>query len=213
MSIVGTVASKRSELVAVATAMLEDRLNLIEGALKICALRHLAGDPENELFMPIRAIESETDHFPLAEMRQHCAADYLQRIDAEISRVPRCRRKAGYFVSVQGNRSRLFMTGGAGWSQLRTLDETRHPVGNPPSSSRDRYISILQAPQRPCRACARHGHGALLGESRFPGVSHAFQGSGCIFQQRDPLWSPLSQVVIDYDTQVNTAPVPMALDE
>jgi hypothetical protein len=86
MSLSGIVTNKRSELVAVATAMIEDRLNLIEGARKICALRHQVGDPENEAFMPIRAIESETDHFPLGKMRDQCAADYLQRMDAEMNR-------------------------------------------------------------------------------------------------------------------------------
>lgn len=34
MSLSGTIANKRSELVEVATAMLEERLNLIEGARK-----------------------------------------------------------------------------------------------------------------------------------------------------------------------------------
>jgi len=86
MSLSGTVTNKRSELVAVATAMLEDRVKLIEGARKICALRHQVGDPENEAFMPIRAIESETDHFPLGKMRDQCASDYLQRMDAEMNR-------------------------------------------------------------------------------------------------------------------------------
>ena len=86
MSLSETVSSRRSELVAVATAMIEDRLNLIEGARKICALRHQVGDPENEVFMPLRAIDSETDHFPLGEMRSHCAADYIQEVDVEINR-------------------------------------------------------------------------------------------------------------------------------
>ncbi len=80
------IEKKRSELVAVATAMIEGRMHLIEGARRICALRHAVGQPENEVFMPIRAIESETDHFPLGEMRARCANDYLQRMDDEMNR-------------------------------------------------------------------------------------------------------------------------------
>lgn len=80
-----TVASRRSELVAIATAMLDGRMHLIEGARKICKLRYAVDQPENEVFMPIRAIESETDHFPLGEMRKRCAADYLQRMDDEMN--------------------------------------------------------------------------------------------------------------------------------
>lgn len=78
------VNEKRSELLAVASAMIDDRINLIEGVRKICAIRHSVGDPDNAAFMPIRAIDSETDHFPIGEARLGCAADYLQRVDAEM---------------------------------------------------------------------------------------------------------------------------------
>jgi hypothetical protein len=50
MSLSQTALSKRSELVGVATAMLDGRLHLIEGVRKICALRHVVGDAENEAF-------------------------------------------------------------------------------------------------------------------------------------------------------------------
>lgn len=80
------VQDSRVEMVDVATAMLEGHMNLIEGVRKICVLRQSVGDPENEVFMPIRAIESETDHFPLGEMRAHCATDYLHRKDDEMTR-------------------------------------------------------------------------------------------------------------------------------
>lgn len=73
-----------SELVAIATAMLEDRMHLIEGARKICEIRQSVEDPEAEVFMPIRGFESETDDFPLGEARAHCAADYLKQVDREM---------------------------------------------------------------------------------------------------------------------------------
>lgn len=78
--------SNRNELIAVANAMLNGETNLIEGVRKICSLRHSLGDPENDVFMPIRAIESETDHFPIGELRKQCANDYLQRVDNEMQR-------------------------------------------------------------------------------------------------------------------------------
>lgn len=81
-----SIKDKRSELVAAATAMLNGALNPIEGARKICELRYQVGDPDNEVFMPIRAIESETDHFPIGENRNQCAPDYLQRMDEEMGR-------------------------------------------------------------------------------------------------------------------------------
>lgn len=77
---------KRSELTGVAAAMLDGQMHLIEGVRKICSLRHAIGDPDNEVFMPIRAIESETDHFPLGEIRTRCALEYLKRMDDEMQR-------------------------------------------------------------------------------------------------------------------------------
>lgn len=78
--------SKRAELIAVANAMLDGKMDLIEGVRKISSLRFAVGDPDNDVFMPIRAIESETDHFPLGEVRSRCAADYLRQSDAEMQR-------------------------------------------------------------------------------------------------------------------------------
>lgn len=37
-------------------------------------------------FWAIRAIESETDHFPLGDARRECAPDYLKRMDGEMGR-------------------------------------------------------------------------------------------------------------------------------
>lgn len=64
--------------------MLAGDVNLIEGVRKMCSLRFATGDPENDVFMPLRAIDSETDHYPLGEMRVRCADDYLRRMDAEM---------------------------------------------------------------------------------------------------------------------------------
>ena len=61
---------------------------------KICALRHVVGDAENEAFTVIRAIDSETDHFPLGKMRTECATDYLRRMDDEMQR---------YLADARGN--------------------------------------------------------------------------------------------------------------
>ena len=50
----------------------------------MCLLRFAIGDSENDVFIPLRAIDSETDHYPLGEMRSRCANDYLQRMDTEM---------------------------------------------------------------------------------------------------------------------------------
>jgi len=64
--------------------MLEDKINLIEGVRRICSLRFEVDDPENEAFVVMRAIDSETDHFPLGEIRSRCSSEYLSRMDIEM---------------------------------------------------------------------------------------------------------------------------------
>jgi hypothetical protein len=74
----------RREVLDVARKMLEKKIHLIEGCRRICSLRHDLDDPENELFIPFRGIDSETDHYPLGEARNQCDANYIKRIDHEI---------------------------------------------------------------------------------------------------------------------------------
>ena len=78
------LAEKRQELVSVAGAMLAGDMNLIEGVRRICGLRFAVGDPDNEVFLPIRGIESETDSFPVGSARLNWSPEYLQRMDAEL---------------------------------------------------------------------------------------------------------------------------------
>lgn len=79
-------ATKRTELVAVAEAMIEGKMDLIEGVRKITALRHDVENADDAVFMPIRAIESETDHFPVGVARAQYASDFLRRTDEEMER-------------------------------------------------------------------------------------------------------------------------------
>jgi hypothetical protein len=78
------VAAKRRELVVVANSMLESNTNLIEGVRQICVLRLNVGDSDNDVFMTMRAVESETDAFPLGAMRAKCSPDFLERMDVEM---------------------------------------------------------------------------------------------------------------------------------
>ena len=76
--------SNRRELVAVAESMLAGTANLLEGVRRVCALRFSVADPENSVFLALRAIDSETDHFPLGAMRARCSPEHLKRADEEI---------------------------------------------------------------------------------------------------------------------------------
>ena len=76
----------RLQLVQIATAMIEGKLHLLEGARRLCRLRPDSGDPENPAFLPMIAVESETDHLPLGDERVRCSVDFLRRIDDEVER-------------------------------------------------------------------------------------------------------------------------------
>jgi hypothetical protein len=84
MTKIDFVNSKRDELLLVTYEMLTDKINLIEGVRRICSLRFLIDDPENQVFLSMRGIDSETDHFPIGDVRSRCSCDYLQRIDTEM---------------------------------------------------------------------------------------------------------------------------------
>jgi len=78
------LAEKRNELVNVAMSVLSGDMNLIEGIRKMNSLRFEIEDSDNDVFLFIRGVESETDQFPIGLMRSYCHMDYLHRMDAEM---------------------------------------------------------------------------------------------------------------------------------
>ncbi len=77
-------SEKRHELIVLANSMLAGEENLLGGVRQICALRFAVEDPENEVFLAIRGVESETDAFPLGAMRTNCQMEYLKRMDSDM---------------------------------------------------------------------------------------------------------------------------------
>lgn len=77
------VKQKRNEIVATATAMINGTIDLIGGCRKLVTLRYEAEVQDDDLFDPIIAIESDTDHLPVEEQRLQCSADYLVKVDKE----------------------------------------------------------------------------------------------------------------------------------
>jgi Protein of unknown function (DUF2489) len=77
--------SAEQRVVAVASAMLRSELGVIEGSRLLCTLRpqvsSLHHDPD---FLTFVGIDSETDHLPVGDVRQHWAPDALVIKDQEI---------------------------------------------------------------------------------------------------------------------------------
>jgi hypothetical protein len=77
-------AAAHVALIETATAMIEGKIDLIEGVRKLSNLRHYVSNPNSEVFLPIRGVESETDHFPVGERRNSYSQSYLNKVDAEL---------------------------------------------------------------------------------------------------------------------------------
>jgi hypothetical protein len=59
------------------------RLGVTEASRKVVAIRDALGELSNPLFIPFIAVESETDAFPLGEVRSRWSVQALSRMDAE----------------------------------------------------------------------------------------------------------------------------------
>lgn len=84
----------RSELVETASKMLDGELDLIEGCRRIVRLRFELDEPEDEIFLPLVGVESETDDLPIGNLRDELSSDALSSKDQE---------KANYLAKVKSN--------------------------------------------------------------------------------------------------------------
>lgn len=74
----------RQEVVDAATAIIDGRLDLVRGCRK---LNHLCRgiEPYNQkIFLSITGFESETDDYPLDDVRQHYDEKHLAKLDQEM---------------------------------------------------------------------------------------------------------------------------------
>jgi hypothetical protein len=70
-------------LVAVLEELLADRMGVTEASRNVVALRHQLCEEQNELFFPFVGLNSETDAFPLGDVRKLWAPDVLEHYDQE----------------------------------------------------------------------------------------------------------------------------------
>lgn len=74
----------RNEIIVVAKAMVAGQMALIEGARRLCDLRHRIGASDNLLFNSIVGFESETDDYPIGPQREVYSEQALASLDEEI---------------------------------------------------------------------------------------------------------------------------------
>ena len=79
------MSEKRREVTNVAQLLRDKKINVVEGAMKLNALRHEVSQKDfDEDFMLFVAISSETDHLPVGHVREQYSSAALQKADAEI---------------------------------------------------------------------------------------------------------------------------------
>jgi hypothetical protein len=75
----------RRTVLNVARGMLDGSILLVEGCRKLVGLRTDAQIPANDAFNVFRGVESETDDYPVGNVRSEYAPELLARLDAEVS--------------------------------------------------------------------------------------------------------------------------------
>jgi len=81
---ISTVEERRKEMVRVARHILDGSIGIVAGARKITRLRFPSrADKDNEILVFV-GIDSESDHLPIGDVRQHWSADALKAKDAEL---------------------------------------------------------------------------------------------------------------------------------
>lgn len=84
---------ERKRLVDIVRRMLDGEVSFLEGALMVPGPNALDIDEFDEDFIPLVAINSETDRFPLGEARQHWNPDALAKLQPEIDRTEKWARE------------------------------------------------------------------------------------------------------------------------
>lgn len=78
------VAKQRIKAVEVASKILDGKIGLIEGVRRLVSFQNEIGSANDEEFLVLKGIESETDDFPIGEARQNWSEAILKDKDAEI---------------------------------------------------------------------------------------------------------------------------------
>jgi hypothetical protein len=73
------------KIVTAAQTILPGELGVIAGARQLCSLGHQVGAHDDADFTFFVAIDSETDHLPIGEVRQHWNREALRAKDTEIA--------------------------------------------------------------------------------------------------------------------------------
>lgn len=73
-----------AKIVATAQRILSGELNIVAGARQLASLRFDVGAEHDSDFIFLVGVDSETDHFPVGEVRSRWSTDALREKDGEL---------------------------------------------------------------------------------------------------------------------------------
>ena len=84
---------RKKEVVEIAQQILKQSLSVVDGSVRLSTLRlDVCDDPADEDFRLFVAIESESDHLPLKEVRKKYSEQALEKADTEIEEIEKIYR-------------------------------------------------------------------------------------------------------------------------
>jgi hypothetical protein len=89
------------KIVTAARAVLAGELGIIAGARQLSGLGHEIGTDRDADFIFFVGLDSETDHLPVGDVRQHWNAEALRDKDAEIERIEAFYRERAFEICRQ----------------------------------------------------------------------------------------------------------------
>lgn len=86
--------SNKSEILAIAEAVLEGKVSVIEASRKLVSLHYEENLENEEYFKVFWVVDSETDHLPMGRHRENYSAEKLLEIDNEVRAYEQFHKKA-----------------------------------------------------------------------------------------------------------------------
>lgn len=75
----------KERMILTIDGIIAKKINTLEGIRELLKLRHELDLSDNEVFLPLIGIASETDEFPLGIARDHYDKSLLKRYDKELN--------------------------------------------------------------------------------------------------------------------------------
>ena len=73
----------RQKIIDLAENIINQKIHYIEGCRQLVWLGHDIGMQNDESFLEISGIDSQTDHIPIGKIRENCSVDFIKKIEKE----------------------------------------------------------------------------------------------------------------------------------